>query len=96
MREGVTRDVLIANQIVGPGKAARAAALAQSCDLIVAVDSQYGLDDLSSAAVAAGVEVGVLVDVNVGHAAMRHRAGRAGGRAGAARSTRRRACSCAA
>jgi D-serine deaminase-like pyridoxal phosphate-dependent protein len=66
VREGVARDVLIANQIVGPGKARRAAALAKSCDLIVAVDSQYGLDDLSSAAVAAGVDVGVLVDVNVG------------------------------
>ena len=66
VREGVTRDVLIANQIVGPGKAGRAAELAKSCDLIVAVDSQYGLDDLSSSAVAAGVEIGVLVDVNVG------------------------------
>src|SRR5262245_2290453 len=43
VREGVTRDVLIANQVVGPGKAARAAALARSCDLIVAVDSQFGL-----------------------------------------------------
>ncbi len=66
VREGLTRDVLIANEVVGPGKAARAAALAKECDLIVAVDSQYGLDDLSSAAAAAGVEVGVLIDVNVG------------------------------
>ncbi len=66
VREGVTRDVLIANQVVGPGKAARTAALAREADVIVAVDSQYGLDDIAAAALAAGTEVGVLVDVNVG------------------------------
>jgi D-serine deaminase-like pyridoxal phosphate-dependent protein len=66
MRDGLTRDVLIANEVVGPGKAARVAALAKHCDLIVAVDSQYGLEDLSSTASEAGVEVGVLIDVDVG------------------------------
>jgi D-serine deaminase-like pyridoxal phosphate-dependent protein len=66
VREGITRDVLIANEIVGPGKAARAAALARESDLIVAVDTEYGLDDLANAARGANVEIGVLVDVNVG------------------------------
>ena len=66
VREGLTRDVLIANEVVGPGKAARVAALAKQSDIIVAVDTEYGLDDIARAARDAGVEVGVLVDVNVG------------------------------
>ena len=64
--EGVTRDVLIANEIVGAGKADRAARLAARSDLIVAVDSDIGLDDLAAAAKRAGSEIGVLVDVGVG------------------------------
>jgi D-serine deaminase-like pyridoxal phosphate-dependent protein len=63
---GLTRDVLIANEVVGPGKAARVAALAQQADVIVAVDSQHALDDIAGAARAAGTQVGVLVDVDVG------------------------------
>ena len=66
VRERLTDEVLIANEIVGPGKAARVAALARQATLIVAVDSEYGLDDIARAARMAGVEVGVLVDVNVG------------------------------
>jgi D-serine deaminase-like pyridoxal phosphate-dependent protein len=66
VREGITRDVLIANEVVGPGKAQRVAALARACDLIVAVDSAYGLEDLARAARDAGVQVGALVDINVG------------------------------
>lgn len=65
-RERLTDSVLIANEIVGPGKAARAAEVAKHVDLIVAVDSDFALDDLAAAAQRAGVEVGVLVDVNVG------------------------------
>jgi 3-hydroxy-D-aspartate aldolase len=64
---GLTRDVLIANEVVGVGKAERVAALAARADIIVAVDSDFALDDLARAAqAAAGVEVGVLIDVNVG------------------------------
>jgi D-serine deaminase-like pyridoxal phosphate-dependent protein len=63
---GIATEILIANEIVGPGKAARAAALARRADLIVAVDSDFALDDIASAAKAAGVTIGVLVDVNVG------------------------------
>jgi D-serine deaminase-like pyridoxal phosphate-dependent protein len=66
VRETLTDDVLIANQVLGPGKAARVAALALRCDVKVAVDSDTGLEDITRAATAAGVEVGVLVDVNVG------------------------------
>jgi D-serine deaminase-like pyridoxal phosphate-dependent protein len=64
--EALTDDVLIANEVVGPGKAARVAQLARRCDITVAVDSGAALEDLARAAQAAGVEVGVLVDVNVG------------------------------
>jgi D-serine deaminase-like pyridoxal phosphate-dependent protein len=64
--EGVADDVLIANEVLGPGKAARVAKLARQIDIKVAVDSEAALDDIASAARAAGVEVGVVVDVNVG------------------------------
>lgn len=66
VRERLTDEVLIANEVVGPGKAARVAKLAGQASMIVAVDSEYGLDDLALAARMAGVEVGVVVDVNVG------------------------------
>ena len=59
-------DILIANQLLGPGKAARVAALAERIDIKVAVDSPAGLDDVAAAASEAGVEVGVLVEVNIG------------------------------
>ena len=64
--EGFCNDVLIANEILGPGKAVRAAKVAKQVDLMVAIDSDSTLDDLASAARAVGVTVGVLVDVNVG------------------------------
>jgi len=62
----LTDDILIANEVLGPGKAARVAALAKQVDIKVAVDSEAGLADLAQAASAAGVEIGVLVDVYVG------------------------------
>jgi D-serine deaminase-like pyridoxal phosphate-dependent protein len=64
--EGIEAEILIANEVVGPGKARRAAQLARRASLIVAVDSDYALDDLAGAARDAGSSVGVLVDVNVG------------------------------
>jgi D-serine deaminase-like pyridoxal phosphate-dependent protein len=64
--EGFCKDVLIANEILGPGKAARAAKVAKQIDLMVAIDSDATLDDLASAARVEGATIGVLVDVNVG------------------------------
>jgi D-serine deaminase-like pyridoxal phosphate-dependent protein len=64
--QALTDDVLIANEVVGPGKAARVARLARQADVKVAVDSDAGLEDLARAGYAEGVEIGVLVDVNVG------------------------------
>jgi D-serine deaminase-like pyridoxal phosphate-dependent protein len=60
------RDVLIANEPIGPGKAGRVAALAGRVDVTVAIDSNPGLEALDAAAGHANTRIGVLVDVNVG------------------------------
>ncbi len=60
------QDILIANEVLGPGKAARVAQLARRIDIKVAVDSFAALEDIAIAARDAGVTIGVLVDVNVG------------------------------
>lgn len=60
------RDVLIANQLVGGRKLRRLAALAGRVDLKVAVDDPLHIAALSEAASAAGVAVGVLVEVDIG------------------------------
>lgn len=64
--EGGIRDILIANQIVGEKKIARLVALAHHANIIVAVDDPFNVDQLSAAAIAAGVDLGVLVEVNIG------------------------------
>jgi D-serine deaminase-like pyridoxal phosphate-dependent protein len=63
---GGIRDILIANQIIGKHKIARLAALARHADIMVAVDDPANATDLGAAAVAAGVELRVLVEVNIG------------------------------
>lgn len=61
------KDILIANQIVDPSKVYRLAALAGgSRKITVAVDNISNIDMLSEAAVSAGTEIHVLVEVNVG------------------------------
>lgn len=59
-------DLLIANEVVGADKCAQVAGMAHTLRVTVAIDSNAGLEQLSHAAVAAGVTVGVLVDLNVG------------------------------
>jgi len=58
-------DVLLANELIQPGKLARLAALARRARVTAAVDSAEGVLALGEAARAAA-EVGVLVDVDVG------------------------------
>ena len=60
------RDILIANQIVGPSKIARLMALARHTDIMVAVDNAENVRALSDAVVAAGVQPRVLVEVDNG------------------------------
>jgi D-serine deaminase-like pyridoxal phosphate-dependent protein len=61
------RDVLIANQIVSPPKIMRLMELAKEIDIKVAVDSAENVLALSQAAVGNGIEIGLLVEVNIGH-----------------------------
>jgi D-serine deaminase-like pyridoxal phosphate-dependent protein len=64
--EGVSGDILIANEVLGAGKAGRVARLAARVDIKVAADSATAVAELAEAARAVAVQIGVLVDVNVG------------------------------
>lgn len=64
-RAGI-EDVYIANQIGGQAKIKALAKEAKHSRLSLAVDNKQNADDLSSAAVAAGSELGVLIEVDVG------------------------------
>jgi D-serine deaminase-like pyridoxal phosphate-dependent protein len=59
-------DILIANQIVGPHKAARLAHLQRNADVKVSVDNPSNVHELGAAASAIGVEVGVVVELDTG------------------------------
>jgi D-serine deaminase-like pyridoxal phosphate-dependent protein len=61
-------DVLVANQIVGPVKLARLARLARHGRLSACVDDIDNVRQLGEAARREGVEIGVLVEVDVGMA----------------------------
>src|SRR5262249_4608405 len=65
------QDILIANQIVGDKKIARLVNLARRADVIVAVDDEDNVRQLDAAASAIGVQLRVVVEVDI---AM-HRAG---------------------
>jgi D-serine deaminase-like pyridoxal phosphate-dependent protein len=67
MAQAGIRDILIANEVVGPAKIARLVNLAAYTDVIVAVDNPGNVADLSAAAVAKGVLLRVLVEVDIGH-----------------------------
>jgi D-serine deaminase-like pyridoxal phosphate-dependent protein len=60
------RDILIANQVVGPRKASRLAALAAQCDVMVAVDDLANARELNAAARDYGTRPRVLVELNIG------------------------------
>lgn len=62
---GVT-DLAIANQLVGPRKLARLAELARRARVSVCVDDPGNVADMSRAAAAAKVTIGVLVEVDIG------------------------------
>jgi D-serine deaminase-like pyridoxal phosphate-dependent protein len=60
------RDLFIANQVVGPIKLRRLAELARRAKIRVCVDDADNVDQMASAAQAAGSEIGVLVEVDIG------------------------------
>ena len=59
-------DILISNEVVGARKLALLARLAQHARMAVCVDDANNLADISRAMTAAGVQVGVLVEIDVG------------------------------
>jgi D-serine deaminase-like pyridoxal phosphate-dependent protein len=59
-------DLLIANQVTGAIKVDRLTDLARRCDLMVAVDDAANVAQLSEACVAKGVQLRVLVEVDIG------------------------------
>ena len=59
-------DILIANQIVGNEKIARLVNLCRRADVMVAVDDPVHIQAISDAATGIGVDVRVLVEVDVG------------------------------
>jgi D-serine deaminase-like pyridoxal phosphate-dependent protein len=66
LAEAGIRDILIANQIVGPTKIERLIELCRRADPMVAVDSPANIQMLSSATSAAGVKLRILVEVDIG------------------------------
>jgi len=60
------KDVLIANEIVPHQKIARLVNLAKHADMMVAVDDPINIENLSQAARDKGINLRVLVDVDVG------------------------------
>ncbi len=75
LAEAGIADILIANQVVGPAKMARLVEVARRCTVRVAVDSEANVRELSEAAGGAGVEIGLLIEVDIGM----HRCGVAAG-----------------
>ena len=63
---GGVNDVLIANQVIGADKARRLAALNRRATVRVAVDSRLGVEQLGTAGQEIGVDIGVLVEVDIG------------------------------
>jgi D-serine deaminase-like pyridoxal phosphate-dependent protein len=65
MAEAGIDDIFVANEVVDPRKVARLVALAGRARIAVAVDDPEPVATLSRAAARAGVEVDVLIDVDV-------------------------------
>lgn len=65
VRSGI-QDVLVANQVVGAEKIAALASAARDRTISLVVDDRSNADELAIAARSAGVELGVLIEVDVG------------------------------
>ena len=64
MVAGGIREVLVANEVVGPGKLRRVARLARDATITVCVDDPGNLDDLGRSVRRAGSSLGVMVEMN--------------------------------
>jgi D-serine deaminase-like pyridoxal phosphate-dependent protein len=66
MVAGGVADVLVSNEVVDPDKLRRLAALARKATIALCFDAPGPVDAASRAAVEAGVELGALVEIEVG------------------------------
>jgi len=66
MADGGIRNILIANQIVGPIKIRRLLDLMERAEPIVAVDGLANVDELAKAAASRGSTIGVVIEVDIG------------------------------
>ena len=66
MADGGVDNILITYEIIGPAKIRRLMNLARRVNLMVTVDDLGNAQDLSDAAQAAGLSLGILVDINCG------------------------------
>ena len=66
MVAGGVHDVMVTNEIVSPSKLRRLATLARTATISLLVDSPEGADLASAAALEAGIELGCLVEIEVG------------------------------
>ena len=66
MVEGGVENVLVSSEVTAVPKLRRLAALARHANLMVVVDHPQGVAMLAEAVTAAGAEIGVLVEVDVG------------------------------
>jgi 3-hydroxy-D-aspartate aldolase len=64
--DGGIADILLTNEVVDPRKLAAACVLARRCTLTMVVDSNVGISRLDAAAREAGVQMPVLVEINLG------------------------------
>ena len=65
MAQGGVRDILIANEVVGEQKVARLIEVARLAKVCVAVDDALNVREIAAAADEAGVEIDLLVDIDV-------------------------------
>lgn len=66
MAAGGIGDILVANQIVGPVKIQRLVNLQHHANVMVAVDNWDNIREIDAAAIAKGVRVRVLIELNTG------------------------------
>jgi len=66
LANGGVSEIMITSEIIGRPKIERLMSLARRANVIVAVDDEVNVRDLSEAAVARGVDLGVIAEVNVG------------------------------
>ena len=63
---GGVSDILVSNEVVGPRKLARLAALSRVCTVALCADGEVGIDRAAAAAEGAGLRLTLLVEIDVG------------------------------